>query len=286
MEREARRKKITSRGTDRMALITGRLQTLDPNLSKSCSFSNPTRDSLPAQHARSSSEPAAEKDRALFQDYPRGGDDAPDTLIRHDNDEEVSKGNASGSRVSDLQKLDEKEVAILSSAPAFQSGAQSSLVSTRVTNTSDDANFPVKPFEYHLNSVTPKEINFSIISSENTRVICSFVIAVLVVLSHVNLPHYVVKSKSLIAYRPLYAVLLTDMLIVAARLALYSQEREDDEEIKFEGDGHNWEGAVKLLEWGLVLHQTLRAIFIDCSFYLAIVVCGLSLVHRSRTLIQ
>ncbi|KAK6148867.1 hypothetical protein DH2020_016392 [Rehmannia glutinosa] len=260
MEREARRKKIASRGTDRMALITGRIQTIDPNISKSCSFSNPTLDYLPAQHSRSSSEPAGDENRAMFHDYPhgeidvKGEDDVPDPLISHDKDEdEVSRENASGKRVSDL---DEKEVAILS----FQSG-----------------DFPEKPFEYHLSSITPKEINFSIISSENTRVICSFVIAILVVLSHINLPHNVVKSKSLIAYRPLYAVLVTDMLIVAARLALYSEGKVDDKEVKFEGGGENWDGAVKLLEWGLVLHQTLRAVFIDCSFYLAIVVCGLSL---------
>ncbi|KAK6124973.1 hypothetical protein DH2020_041247 [Rehmannia glutinosa] len=262
MEREARRKKIASRGTDRMALITGRIQSIDPNISKSCSFSNPTLDYLPAQHSRSSSEPAGDENRAMFHDYPhvglKGEDDVRDSLIRHDKDEdEVSKENLSGKRVSDLQKLDEKEVAILS----FQSG-----------DSPDE-----KPFEYHLSSITPKEINFSIISSENTRVICSFVIAVLVVLSHINLPHNVVKSKSLIAYRPLYAVLVTDMLIVAARLALYSEGKVDDKEVKFEGGGENWDGAVKLLEWGLVLHQTLRAVFIDCSFYLAIVVCGLSL---------
>ncbi|KAK4428077.1 hypothetical protein Salat_1576700 [Sesamum alatum] len=99
------------------------------------------------------------------------------------------------------------------------------------------------------------------------------------ILSHVNLPHVLVKSKSLIAYRPLYAVLLIDMLIVAARLALYAQGREVEQEPNFEFDGCNWLGAIKMLEWGMVLHHTLRAILIDCSFYLAIVVCGLSLVH-------
>ncbi|KAL7140089.1 hypothetical protein ABFS83_09G097700 [Erythranthe nasuta] len=236
MEREARRKKISSQGTDRMALITGRIQTLDPNLSKSSSFSDPIQHHLPAQHARSTSEPVAEKDIPLFQDYS------------HD---EVSRRNAS-------------------------------LVPTRASDFSDGPNLREKPIEYHLGSITPKEINFSIISSENTRALCSFAIAVLVVLSHVNnLPHNVVKSKSLIAYRPLYAVLLTDALIVAARIALYSQGKEEnEEESKFEDDygKQNWDGAVKLLEWGLVLHQILRAVFIDCSFYLSIVICGLCFV--------
>ncbi|KAH6817452.1 hypothetical protein C2S51_001055 [Perilla frutescens var. frutescens] len=79
----------------------------------------------------------------------------------------------------------------------------------------------------------------------------------------------VIKSKSLIDYRPLCAVLLSDLLIVSATLALLSQGKESEKQVKLEAD-------VKLLEWGLILHQTIRAVFIDCSLYLAIVICGLS----------
>ncbi|KAL6568137.1 hypothetical protein OROHE_003821 [Orobanche hederae] len=247
MEREARRKKIASRESDRMALITGRIHTSMPDIASPCSFSNPTQE-----------------DTALFQNYPHaglitftGGDNVPDTTKSHDIDDELTKGNTSEKTVSG-----EKEVAVLS----LEHGVLS-----------DHANLPpYKPFEHHLCSITPKEINFSIISSENTRVVCSLVIAILVVLSQVNLPHNVVESKSLIAYRPLYALFLTDTLIVAARLALYSEGKEDDKQ-QADGVDNNWDGAVKLLEWGLVLHQTIRAVFIDCSFYLAIVVGGLSM---------
>lgn len=57
MERQARRKKIKSREMDRMALITGRIQNLDPTIAKSSSFSDIRTDDLP-KHSRSSSEPA------------------------------------------------------------------------------------------------------------------------------------------------------------------------------------------------------------------------------------
>lgn len=177
--------------------------------------------------------------------------------MKHDSFEEVSKGNDSRSRVSDLRKLEQKDVAAL---------------------TSDNAYLPEKQWGCLLSSIPAKEINFSIISTEDTRAICSVVLAILVVLSHVNLPHNVVKPKSLIAYRPLYVVLLTDVLIVAARLAPYAQIRKEDKEPKIEEDEHNLGGAVKLLELGLVLHQMIRAFFIDCSFYLVVVVFGLSLV--------
>jgi hypothetical protein len=42
-------------------------------------------------------------------------------------------------------------------------------------------------------------------------------------------------------------------------------------------DGDNWVGAVKLLERGLTVYQAVRGIFIDCSVYLVVVICALSL---------
>ncbi|XP_073271714.1 uncharacterized protein [Primulina huaijiensis] len=223
MEREERRRRISSRGSDRLALITGRLESL-------------AMDRLPAQF---DSQPAT-------TDY-HGKNDAPKTPIKQESEEEQF---------------------------------ESSIISTpRTCKTKTNGPNPCKkPLIQLLDSFTPKEINSSIISSENTRVVCSTIIAILIVLSHVNLPHNVVKSKSLIAYRPLYVVLMTDLLIVAARLALYTQTREEDEHKELSFDGVNWGGAVKVLELGLVLHQAIRAIFIDCSFYLVIVVCGISLV--------
>ncbi|GER44165.1 glucose-repressible alcohol dehydrogenasetranscriptional effector [Striga asiatica] len=244
MEREIRSQSIASQETSRMAFISGRIHKPGPHKEP---FSSPN-----------------EEDGAPFQDYAYEGDNVPGQTKIDDIDNEVLES----------KEFNREEVNVLS----LQSGVR--------------PDYTYKPFEYHLSSISPKEINFSIISSENTRVICSLVIAILVVLSHVNLPHNVVESNSLIAYRPLYALLLTDMLIVAARLALYSEGKEvDDKDAKFEGLGghndnnkkknigdNNWDGAVKLLEWGLVLHQTVRAVFIDCSFYVAVVVCGLYIV--------
>ncbi|PIN04452.1 hypothetical protein CDL12_23009 [Handroanthus impetiginosus] len=259
MEKQERRRKIISRGNDRMALITGRIQTLDQDpFAKSSSFSTPRREPPPPVHARSSSEPSATNEEALFQDEHRhGGNDAPDTVTRHDNDEEVYKGNDSAYRVSPLRKLDKKEVATL---------------------TSENANLRERPSSYFPSSTALKEINSSIISSEDTRAICSVVLAILVILSHIHLPHDVVKPKSLIAYKPLYVVFLTDVFLVAAKMAPHKQQiRKVDTEPKLEKDGQNLDGAVKWLELGLVLYEAICALFIDCSCCLVIVICGLSL---------
>nr|GMC77544.1 hypothetical protein CQW23_11447 [Ipomoea batatas] len=131
---------------------------------------------------------------------------------------------------------------------------------------------------HHLFS--PKDINAIILSSENARLRCSIIIAVLVVMSCVSVPHGMTKSNSVIASRPLYIIILTDVTIVVARLLILGKPEdpdtaaggynEDDEE-------YNWKQAFVMLEIGLVLYQTIRALFMDCSFYLVVVLCGLSL---------
>ncbi|XP_042049527.1 uncharacterized protein LOC121795138 isoform X2 [Salvia splendens] len=250
-ERQARREKIKSREMDRMALITGRIPNLDPSISKSTSFSDIRTNDLP-KHSRSSSEPSPPY---LILDRAHDDDDVPNT----DNDEDFSKQNTAASLRNRRNR------------------SSSALVATP-KRASQKAKLPRKPLEYHLISITPKDINQSIISSEKTRLFCSLAIAILVLLSHIDPIFIVVKSESLIASRPLYAVLLSDLLIAAATLALLSFWREAEQEVEFEKDV-NWDGAVKVLEWGIILHQTVRAIFVDCSLYLAIVICGLSLMH-------
>ncbi|KAK4361941.1 hypothetical protein RND71_017182 [Anisodus tanguticus] len=101
------------------------------------------------------------------------------------------------------------------------------------------------------------------------------------VLSYAHLPHSIARSNSFIASRPLYILLLTDLTIVIARIVrkevVPDEERAEDRE-RGKDFRHNWDGALSILEYGLVLYQTIRAIFIDCSFYLVIVICGLSLI--------
>lgn len=67
MEKEQRRRKIIARGTDRMALITGRINTLDPDPISKCSSFSVNRPDAPALHARSTSEPLSANDQAFFQ---------------------------------------------------------------------------------------------------------------------------------------------------------------------------------------------------------------------------
>uniref|UniRef100_A0A5B7BHC0 Uncharacterized protein n=1 Tax=Davidia involucrata TaxID=16924 RepID=A0A5B7BHC0_DAVIN len=278
--REARKRKIVERGSDRMALITGRIQTL----------ASPSSSQPPHLLSHTQSSPARS-----FQDQfpqppnpidvgPKGEDDTSDPSLKHDIGDGFSRGNAFdfGSRVEpQLRKCETNVEAIRAPAEEIMNELQPSPVTARVPKAPVDMELVSEACGGHLNLFTPREINSCIMATEATRVFCSITIALLVVLSYINLPRNIVKSKSVIASRPLYILLITDVTIVLARLLLERrrgfEKAKEDEKIGLKEDGHNWAGAVKVLEMGLVFYQTVRAIFIDFSFYAVVVICGLSL---------
>lgn len=147
-----------------------------------------------------------------------------------------------------------------------------------------DANPTFKPCGIQLNFFTIKDLSSCITASENTRLLCSCIIALFVVLSHTDLSllgSNIINSKSIIISRPLYILLFTDVTIVIAQLLLEkrrsSEKAEEEERMPRHVDGSNWLGAIQVLETGLVLSQIIRAVFVDCSIYAVIVICGLSL---------
>lgn len=144
---------------------------------------------------------------------------------------------------------------------------------SRAKDSSINKQQPKKPSWKSHTFFSSRELNFCILASENSRALSSLIIALLVVF-------YYKISNNILASRPLYMVLLTDITIVIARIyrekarVLAESEGDKGEASK---EGHGWGDAVKLLERGLVAYQAIRGVFIDCSIYLVIVVCGISL---------
>lgn len=131
-----------------------------------------------------------------------------------------------------------------------------------------------QPPRHKATFFSSRELNYCILASESTRALSSLIIASVVVF-------YYLISKSVLASRPLYILLLTDVTIVLARLyggKTIAVEENEGGKGKTPGDGHSWGDAVKLLERGLVAYQALRGAFIDCSIYLVVVVCATSFV--------
>ncbi|MCD7450833.1 hypothetical protein HAX54_008576 [Datura stramonium] len=197
--------------------------------------------------------------------------------------EEISQPNISGlqtGEISQVQTSDGEVGAKGVISAKIKNEVKSSLTKPEA-KASEDAEVLPRKRDSFLRLFSLRDINSCILISENKRVVCSVMISFLVVLSYAHLPHSIARSNSFIASRPLYILLLTDLTIVIARIVrkevVPDEERTEDRQ-GVKDFGHNWDGALTILEYGLVLYQTIRAIFIDCSFYLVIVICGLSLI--------
>lgn len=184
-----------------------------------------------------------------------------------------------------LRKCEISVEALGTCASEFSGKAQSPLVSSIDQNSSAST----LNSEQHLEQqrpqhrFTPNQISSAIASSERTRFLCSVTVALLVLLSYLGFPllgSYIIKS--MLSFRPLYLLLLTNVTIVLARLLVDKQTgferaaRDENETPSL--NGYGWAEQVgNTLETGLVMQKALDAIFMDCSVYAIIVICGLSL---------
>ncbi|GMN37247.1 hypothetical protein TIFTF001_006666 [Ficus carica] len=242
LKREERRRRIVEREADRMALITGRLPSLVP------STPPPSPSSSSAPYNNHIHEAGSENKKITKEVSEEGKDCNIGSQIESQQCHEYKRN---------LQK------------PYSES-------------------LPTLKIKHHPKFFSSKRLNSSIIASETTRIFCALIIAFLVVLSSVDYPLFgmnIVRSESVVASRPLYILLLTDVTIVIVRLHLENRRALEDgggggveEVLQIRDDGHNWTQALKFLERGLVVYQAIRGIFIDCSVYAVIVICGLSLV--------
>lgn len=224
-----------------------------------------------------------------FPDFvasPEGTDDASDaTLLKQESVDEISRENKPDIGSPEEPKLSKCGTSIEAIQSPLDESVKTQQLGAPVVQqrASIDEEPHLKQWRHQFRLFTSRRIHSCIVASENTRVISALIIALLVVLSHVDQRLFgrnIVKSKSVVASRPLYMLLLTDVTIVLARLYLEKRSEFDEpqkETVAPHGDRRNWEKAEKVLERGLVVYQTIRAIFIDCSVYAVVVICGLSL---------
>ncbi|XP_043702898.1 uncharacterized protein LOC122653039 isoform X2 [Telopea speciosissima] len=287
--RDARRRKIVDRGSDRLALISGRIQNLS-----SSSTTQP-------HHSSTLSTPE------LFFDYQKlqshrptqssvsfhGKEDASGTdSTKYEIRNEFASNAATGtmSRMEPHLKKCETSIDYLRTAPLDISGKPpasitlSSSKAQKLSTSMVDAEPRSEPQQHHSRIFTANRISSSISASERTRLLCSIGIAIIVVLSHLRFPLLGSSFvRSTIAAGPVYLILLTDVTLVIARLLFeekgHSRKAKEEATPEPSEDGCDWaEGLGKALEMGLILHKVIGAAFLDCSVYLVIIICGLSLV--------
>ncbi|KAI4355660.1 hypothetical protein L6164_004409 [Bauhinia variegata] len=321
-EREERRRRIAERGSDRMALITGRIQNLPPshlNSPPPLSTYHMRHESLPVSidgkpppstsssnlHLRHESLPVTAL--SLDPDNPtdQGGDGHKHVAVRslgfRLKREEFPSGN-NFFFTNEVEPLTENINANEEANPALVDDedkikqsegteAQKAKIDTDTEqHTSKTPESPEETEQHALGApnaqkaillklarlkpsfLSSRELYLCIIASERIRAKCALAIALLVVIIYAI-------TDSVEVLRPLFMVLLTDVTIVLYLLlekdkASSSEAAAEGEKVLLIEDGDNWAGAVKLLERGLVGYQAMRGLFIDCSVYVVVIVCG------------
>ncbi|CAI8601189.1 unnamed protein product [Vicia faba] len=279
---EERRRRLAERGSDRMALITGRINALPPTPPSNTSSPSYSRHGqslsvsafdthydnvsspLP-RHARPHSLASSAFASEFYQDNAGNAEEN-----KHDSSIASRLKHQGGFKNLNFEAKTEDEP-LLEDSKAEITKSSSIEKLTECLNLNQAKRLHKWSRDTFFSS---RELNFSILASENTRALSSLIIALVVVF------YYIISSKGTFASRPIYVVLVTDVTIVVTRIyrekARVLKERQG-EMIDAGEDGQNWGDAVKLLERGLVLYQAIRGFFIDCSIYLVVVVCCISL---------
>ncbi|KAJ9559150.1 hypothetical protein OSB04_013764 [Centaurea solstitialis] len=265
----ARRRRIAERGSERLALITGRAQSI----SSSSSPLTPPE----AQPDLSSTVPSPPS-------VSRNSDEVPSS--DEHTDSPLNTEPAGTDVASDIQPLipNQETITETSAEPSFTTSNTRSFPTT-ITEPNPPKPTSNKPrkleSQTHLHAtLTPSRIRPAITASENIRRNCSVIIALLALLSYSGFP--VLGSgviKGIVLFRPLVLLLLTNVTIVAAPLLLENVKREDRRgSATGEAGFANNLGAA--LEWGMLMKTGLSALFMDCSVYSVVVICGLSFLQK------
>lgn len=279
--REARRRRIVDRGTDRLALITGQIPAL-PSDSESDQSRGAHSHTASCPPSISQSHDAA----GSLQMQDKSSGSLPPNL---DSVSETSEHFMTGDRGGTIMRKCESSVES-SKVSSFDLDGKGS--SHQVPSPAQDPQLSVSQKDHHFESishfhkiVSPKAVKSEILATESTRTLCALMVATLVVLASVGFP--VLGSsffKSIIFFRPLYLLLLTNVTIVVARLLERQRGLERLEQQPTSSPSVGETGLAdqlgNALELAFLFQDITGAVFMDCSFYAVTVICGRSLAGR------
>ncbi|XP_071690693.1 uncharacterized protein [Rutidosis leptorrhynchoides] len=245
----ARRRRIAEKGADRLAFITGRVQSLSsPSIPPSVS---PDSDQLPLFDEKTNSPLDAE---AVVEDIMSN----------------VQSVNDNSDPITETSTQTTPEPNKLQSIPATLTEQ------IEPVSASNRLQKPVSLTRRH-ETFSPNRLRPAIKSSENIRRICSLVVAILVLLSYAGFP--ILGSnviKNIVLSRPLFLLILTNITIVVAPLLL-EKVKQKEQRRSLAGDAGFANQIGTILEWGLLMKNGLSELFMDCSVYSLVVILGMSL---------
>ncbi|CAH8274569.1 unnamed protein product [Arabidopsis lyrata] len=265
--REARRRKILERGSDRLAFITGQINGAHPPPPSD------STSSLSQSHLQSSPDPIPPRDQILkaqeiaFTSHQENISDAEmldnvDRII-HQSRAESLQPQRHAETLAEASGSDPRDATIQAS-PTTSSVQNPSVVNLGASQ----AFIPVVSF---VNAITPKHIGAAIDASEYARMFTALAIALVVILSHLGFS----SLGNIVSFRPVFLLLLTDATIVLGRVLL-----------SHHGDSSSASGTVmseqgmmdqvgNALEMVMMMKKIMDALLMDFSLYAVILICGL-----------
>ncbi|URD83858.1 hypothetical protein MUK42_19106 [Musa troglodytarum] len=269
--REARRRRILERGTDRLAFITGQARSV-PDSSPPPSPSPPPPKEA---HPKTSVAPLSEDEGA--------------TISRFSDQYRSQASGPAGERTeSDEIHGDKKEDDICAcesgneaKAKTVRSGRDSEpLTGAMAPRPSDevvDAALPTAPRVKEQLMFSSKQVSHSVAASENIRLIGAVVIALLVILSNHGYAFSGAVMGSILNFRPLFLVMLTDVTVVLGLLITNrGTDAQENERARMGKQEHGWPSNIgDTLEVWWMLRTVSSAVFMDCSICAVIMIAGL-----------
>ncbi|XP_058106145.1 uncharacterized protein LOC131249406 [Magnolia sinica] len=256
-KRDARRRRLSDSGADRMAFITGKIQALPEN-EKPIPIPAPKltrRDAISVGRHR---EDEADDSEAVTNSLVNGSEVHPLLVPK------------SISLPTTVQKSFSLPLEALKS-PSL------SLVGPNSSNSTSHTESHVQPLPAFRRIFTARQITSSISASENIRLLCAAVIALWAVI------WYRSYDSGATASRPLYLLSLTDVTVVIGLLLAGHGGAHARAEVGPRNSGQDaddWaEKAGRALELGLVLQKAVTAFLMDFSVYAVLLISGFSLMQ-------
>lgn len=259
-----RRRRILQQGSDRLAFIQGRIQTLPPP---------------DPPHANGEEE---DYPNSVLQNRVDTERTITETLTLPEKHHSESENLSFPNSEVEPEHLPE---------PQSQSQSQSQPQpppTTHQDSSNEISQQQTRDEEFHprsFNFINPSDVTNAIDASRFTRLCCSIIVALLVVASYLGFS----LIKTVISFRPLYLVLLTNSSFVVAKI-ISGKQRDSDERLRRRQNraivsasadsSDQYAQLAKTLEIGMVLKTVADAVFMDCAVYAIVLICSLSLVHH------
>ncbi|KAG7618179.1 hypothetical protein AtNW77_Chr4g0311451 [Arabidopsis thaliana] len=269
--REARRRKILDRGSDRLAFITGQINGV-PSPPPSDSTSSLSQSDLQTDQSLPDTIPPRDQilkaQEIVFTSHQDNISDAAmlenvDHII-HQSREEPLQPQRHAETLAEASASDPRDTTTIQPPPTTSSVQNPSVVDLGASQ----AFIPVVSF---VNAITPKHIGAAIDASEYARMFTALAIALVVILSHLGFS----SLGNIVSFRPVFLLVLTDATIVLGRVLL--SHRGDSSSAS--GTVMSGQGIVdqvgNALETVMMVKKIMDALLMDFSLYAVILICGL-----------